>query len=477
MHIKEKIDAWVEAHSEDFVRDVSRLVAIDSTRGEAAPGAPFGQGPAAALQEMLALCREKGFAVTDYDGYVGTADLAPGAPPMLDILGHLDVVGAGDGWETDPFTAVFKDDGCLYGRGTDDDKGPVVAALYAMACVRDLGLAPRYNCRLIFGTDEESGSSDIAYYYAREASAPNTFSPDAQFPVYNTEKGQYRVRFTRKWAKSTALPRLCALHGGFRINVLPGEASATIAGLRRGDAEEICARAAARCDVSFTLEETASGLVLSVKGQDAHASTPEAGVNGITAILAILCELPLSPDDPASAAVRALHALFPHGDGAGAALGIAQEDALSGPLTVAFSLLELDETGLEGHFDSRVPLCATEENCRRRADGALEQAGFTVESSMSAPHHTPADTPFIASLLESYTAYTGREGACLAMGGGTYVHDVPGGVAFGAGMPGFVSNLHGANERVCLRDILTAVKIFAAVIARMCCGVDGEDFA
>ena len=89
MHIKEKIDAWVEAHSEDFVRDVSRLVAIDSTKGEPAPGAPFGQGPAAALREMLALCREKGFSSTDYDGYVGTADLSPGVPTRTRCPGGI----------------------------------------------------------------------------------------------------------------------------------------------------------------------------------------------------------------------------------------------------------------------------------------------------------------------------------------------------------------------------------------------------
>ena len=54
------------------------------------------------------------------------------------------------------------------------------------------------------------------------------------------------------------------------------------------------------------------------------------------------------------------------------------------------------------------------------------------------------------------------------MGGGTYVHDIPGGVAFGAAMPEFESNLHGANERMKIDDMLTAIKIFAAVICDIC---------
>ena len=143
-------------------------------------------------------------------------------------------------------------------------------------------------------------------------------------------------------------------------------------------------------------------------------------------------------------------------------------DAVSGSLTLAFSLLEMDETHLSGFFDSRVPISATKENCRDVAARNLEAAGFRFEGNMRAPHHTPGDTPFVQSMLRSYEAYTGRKGECLSMGGGTYVHDIPGGVAFGAGMPGFESNLHGANERMNIVDMLTAIKIFAQVIYDLC---------
>uniref|UniRef100_UPI0040294AE4 M20/M25/M40 family metallo-hydrolase n=1 Tax=Candidatus Scatomorpha intestinigallinarum TaxID=2840923 RepID=UPI0040294AE4 len=199
MTLQERISQWVDAHEAELIRDIGRLVAVKSVRGEPGPDAPFGPGPRAALDEALALCSEYGFATALYGGAVGTADMNA-LPARVDILGHLDVVAEGAGWDTPPYEAVLKGDGCLYGRGTDDDKGPIVMALFAMRCVRELGLPLRHGCRLIMGTDEESGSADLPYYYSEHAPAPNTFTPDTGFPVYNVEKGMYRPVVTRTWA-------------------------------------------------------------------------------------------------------------------------------------------------------------------------------------------------------------------------------------------------------------------------------------
>ena len=199
MTLQERISQWVDAHEAELIRDIGRLVAVKSVRGEPEPDAPFGPGPRAALDEALALCSEYGFATALYGGAVGTADMNA-LPAQVDILGHLDVVAEGAGWDTPPYEAVLKGDGCLYGRGTDDDKGPIVMALFAMRCVRELGLPLRHGCRLIMGTDEESGSADLPYYYSEHAPAPNTFTPDTGFPVYNVEKCMYRPVVTRTWA-------------------------------------------------------------------------------------------------------------------------------------------------------------------------------------------------------------------------------------------------------------------------------------
>ena len=184
---KEKIDAYFDdpARRQELIRTVSRLVGVKSVKGEATPEAPFG--------------------TRDYDHYVGLADLND-KETQLHILGHLDVVPEGMGWDTDPYTCVEKD-GMLYGRGVIDDKGPVAAAMLAMKAVRDLGIPLSRNVKLVMGTDEESGSSDIRYYYSKEPYAPQSFTPDANFPLINVEKGHLMCRFEGHWEKETVSPR------------------------------------------------------------------------------------------------------------------------------------------------------------------------------------------------------------------------------------------------------------------------------
>ena len=141
---------------------------------------------------------------------------------------------------------------------------------------------------------------------------------------------------------------------------------------------------------------------------------------------------------------------------------------MAGKLTVAFTLLEVTDTGLEGRFDSRVPLCATEENCLEVARAAFESRGFTFTGEQDKPHHTSAETPFVQTLLRRYEQYTGLKGECLSTGGGTYVHDIPGGVAFGCTLPGFDTHLHGADERVRISDLMVSAKMFTHIILDLC---------
>ena len=155
-------------------------------------------------------------------------------------------------------------------------------------------------------------------------------------------------------------------------------------------------------------------------------------------------------------------------DPTGAALGIAQRDDLSGNLSLAFTCLALDADGVTARFDARTPLCGSDESIRLPVERTLGADGLTVSGTIDPPHHVPADSPFLRTLARCYEEWTGLESSCRAIGGGTYVHGIPGGVAFGASMPGFVSNLHSPDERVCVADLLTASKIFAQVILDVC---------
>lgn len=466
---EEKIDAYFASSAlrEDLIQGISRLVGVKSVREEPQPGAPFGPGPRAALDEALRLCADWGFETRDYDHYVGLAQLND-KPTQLHILGHLDVVGEGAGWDTDPYTCVEKD-GILYGRGVSDDKGPVVAALLAMRAVRDLNIPVSKNVTLIMGTDEESGSQDIAYYYAREPFAPMAFTPDADFPVINIEKGHYHPDFGARWDDENVTPRVSAMTGGFRVNVVPPEAQATVLGVTSEDLAKLCAGEEERSGAKFTVTEAEGGVQVHCLGRNAHAAMPDGGINAIQALLEVLARLPLA-ECPSTKAVRAMAGLFPFGDTRGRALGIAQSDH-SGDLTLNLALITLTGAGFTAKFDARVPVCATKENCADVCEENLGKYGIQVLDAreMTATHVVEADSPLVKTLLRCYSDVTGVEDPQpIAIGGGTYVHDIPGGVAFGCDFPGFDPKMHSANEQASVENLLKSAKIFALAIARLC---------
>ncbi len=467
---QEKIDAYFSdpAVRKELIAAVSRLVGVKSVREEPQPGAPFGPGPRAALDEAVKLCAELGFESRNYDNYVGIADLND-KPTQLHILGHLDVVGEGTGWNTEPYTCVEKD-GMLYGRGVSDDKGPVVAALFAMKAVRDMGIPVSKNVRLIMGTDEESGSEDIAYYYSKEPFAPMAFTPDADFPVINIEKGHYHPDFGSQWEMDTALPQVSTMTGGFRVNVVPPEAKAHIAGMTAGEIRPLLAPVEAKSGAKFTLTDESAGVTIHCLGKNAHAAMPEGGINAIQALLEVLAALPLA-DCASTRAIRAMQKLFPFGDTRGKGLGIAQSDPESGELTLNLALMTLTETGFTAKFDSRVPICATRENCARVCEESLAAHGIRVTGAgeMTATHVVEADSPLVRTLLDCYSAVTGvADPKPIAIGGGTYVHDIPGGVAFGCDFPGFDPKMHSANEQASVENLLKSARIFALTIAELC---------
>ncbi len=464
-----KIDAYLEEHIPALLEDLSRLVAIDSERREALPGMPFGREAAECLSAASDMIRGYGFSVKNYDNYVITADMDPELEPHLDILAHLDVVPAGDGWQvTKPF-AMKIEDGRAYGRGTSDDKGPALCALYAMRAIKELGIPLKKNVRLILGSDEECGSSDLKYYFAREKSAPLSFSPDASFPLINIEKGGLRSGFTSSAPLADACPRLVSFQAGVKLNVVPDKASAVVQGL---DGEAV-ARAARQCEglegIDFSTQPCEAGLQITARGKTAHASSPSGGRNAITALLALLAKLPLS-DGELHRQMRAVSALFPHNDFHGSALGVALEDEVSGKTTLSLDILTYSaEAGLQGMFDCRACLSASDENTTDVISERLRQAGVTpMDSRMYAPHYVPEDSRLVRTLLGIYNEMTGKIHRPICIGGGTYVHEIENGVAFGCGTDDVDTRAHSADEFMPIDQMLFSSKVFVRAILALC---------
>jgi succinyl-diaminopimelate desuccinylase len=372
----------------------------------------------------------------------------------------------GEGWDTPPFSAVVEDR-MIYGRGAADDKGPAVAALYALKAVKDLNIPLKYNTSLILGTAEETGSPDIKYYLEHRTPPPNVFSPDGEFPVVNIEKGGLHVSFFKDWDESKTLPRIRSIKGGKTGNVIPAQAEAIIEGISAELVGDICDRAGKTTGAVFSIDRRDGALILTARGKSEHASTPEKGCNAITAILSVLAKISFAESDSFST-VKAINQLFPHGDYYGKAIGIAQSDELSGPLTLSFNIMEQTTTGFRGYFDSRTPLCTTRENSFDIVEKKFKQLGIGMESRITPPHHTPCDSEFVEVMLKAYEQYTGNKGYCEGIGGGTYVHNIDGGVCFGACMPGFEAYMHGSNERIPIEDLITSAKIFTQVIIDIC---------
>lgn len=464
---RKEIEGFIEAHREEMIDDICTLCRINSEKMPYVEGKPFGEGPFEALHAALTMAEGYGFEIRNYDNYVGTADLND-KERQLDILAHLDVVPAGEGWtETKPFMPVVKE-GRLFGRGTADDKGPAVAALYAMRAVKELGIPLSKNVRLILGTDEECGSSDIINYYDKEEEAPMTFSPDAEFPVINIEKGRLAGSFNASFPASAAVPRLVKAEAGIKSNVVPGKAKALVEGVDIQTLEETAAAVEKETGISFALGGNFPVISITAQGEGAHASTPQEGRNALTGLLVYLSRLPLA-ECPQMDKIKSLIKLFPHGDTCGQAAGIAMEDELSGPLTLAFSMLTVGSDSLEGVFDSRCPICASEDNVLKVVKKAMADEGITLDNdSMIPPHYVDGESHFVKTLLSVYEDYTGLKGSCEATGGGTYVHSLKNGVAFGAALPGTDNRMHGADEFAVVDELVLSAKIFAQVIVELC---------
>ena len=456
-----QISDYIESQKDNMLKDIARLIAIPSVRGQATPDYPFGEMPAKALFEFLAIANEHGFKTTNIQNAIGFADLNDGELE-LGMLAHADVVPEGDGWTWDPYTMTIDGDN-IVGRGTSDNKGPMIAALYAMKAVKDLNIPDSKNVRLIVGSDEECGSGDLPYYFNNYESPKYSFSPDAEFPLINIEKGRFAPKFCAEIANDD---NIVSIESGIAVNAVPHLAKVELKNVCECKVKSACEKVSASTGVTFDIS---SGDVVTViaNGKAAHASLPHGGNNALTAMLEMLSSLEL--DSKLAKLLLSLSKLFPHGDYYGKAMGVARSDEMSGDLTMSLDIMKYDGNTLTANIDCRMAVSATQENTVDPTIENLKSAGFDVDPvNVVAPHYVDPELPFVKTLLSVYEKHTGLKGECIAIGGGTYVHDIENGVAFGCIMPDFDTHMHGADEFMPIDDLITSAKIFADAIVQIC---------
>lgn len=458
-----KINKYIDDHVSEMIHCLSSLVAIPSVKSDPEGDMPYGRENARVLAKMLDMAKEYGFTVTNHENYVGTVDMNPDLDTQLGVLCHLDVVPEGTGWKYPPYNLTLSG-GRLYGRGSSDDKGPAVAVLFALRALKECGCKLSKNVRLIVGTDEECGSSDLVYYRGKETLPPYVFTPDATYPVINLEKGRMPGKFT-KTVNGNGTKTIVSVQGGVAVNAVPEKAVAVIKGF--SSSEIAFARKFLPDGVTMEVHTNGELTKLTVNGKAAHASLPYMGKNAVTALLRVLGALPA--DDESVKLFADISKLFIYGECDGNALGIRARDNKSGDLTFVFSMIQYENGQLEGSFDIRFPVCECVASVHDKLEATLNNAGIALSEYKGVePHYVDENSDFIKTLLDVYTEFTGNEGRCLAIGGGTYVHDIEGGVAFGAEFIGEDNHVHGADEYISLNHFVLNAKIFAEAILRIC---------
>ena len=450
-----KLNAIIESMHDEMIDTLQKWIRVPSVKGEAAPGAPFGKEVRSMLDMALADCEQMGFKTQNFDGYIAHADLGEGSDEdALAILAHLDVVPEGDGWKYPPYGAVIEN-GRMYGRGTSDDPGPAVAALYAMKAVKDAGTPLRRKVRLILGCDEESGWEDIAHYNKVATMPRMGFSPDASYPIINIEKGICRLEL--HGVLSNEGLQVIAFNNGERPNVIPGRASALVA----GDAATVAqAEAAAKkLDIPAEVHLTDKGVSITVTGISGHAAYPETARNANGEMLLLLRELGVQGDLRLLADKIGL-------DYKGEGLEISVSDGISGYLTCNLGIIRAGEGGVYATLDIRYPVMTNPDMIIKNVSASLP--GMRVEAmEVKEPHHVPAGSELVQNLLDAYHEVTGYERKCLYTGGGTYARSLQEGVAFGASFPQDEDLAHQANEYADIEGLYKNIKIFALAIVKL----------
>ena len=453
--MNEQVNRLIDSYREEFIGMLQRWIRTPSVKGGAEDGAPFGRDVRRMLDTAMEDAKKLGFAVRDFDGYACDVTLGD-AEEKIAVLGHLDVVPVGDGWTKPPFDGLVEN-GRIYGRGTNDDKGPSLAALFAMKAVREAGIPMKKGVRLILGCDEESGWEDMEYYGAHERIPDVGFSPDACFPLINTEKGMVVLEL-RAPAAETGL-RILEMATGDRINVIPGECRALVEG-----GAELAGKVRAyaeRTGLPYAAEVTEQGVRLTATGIPGHSAYPEGKRNAIGMMLLLLREL--GAEGPVAVLAEAVG--MEHD---GKSLGCACRDEVSKELTCNMGILRLQDGEWFGTLDFRCPVTADQEKLKEAA--AAHLPGFAVVTeTQKPPHHVPADSELVKSLLAAYEEETGLKGEPMSTGGGTYAKVLKQGVAFGALFPDEEDLAHQADEYETIDRLMLAMKIYANALIRLAC--------
>lgn len=450
MNLKEK----VLEYKDEVVKEISEAVKVKSVKEPALPGMPFGEGPAKALDYFMGLAARLGFKAEKFDNYAMHIDMGEGEE-TLGILAHVDVVPEGDNWQYPPYGGVIAD-GKIYGRGTLDDKGPAIIALFAMKAIKDAGIKLNKKIRMILGADEESGSACLKYYFG-ELKMPYPdlgFTPDSSFPVTYAEKGSIRVKIKKEFSTLTEVK----INGGNAFNSVPNETFAEIPISMLGEIKNLKR-------VEFTKENEIYKIYSA--GVPAHGAKPHLGYNAVAALFETLKEFEIKNKELKE--IIDFYEKFVKMETDGESFGVKCDDGETGALTLNLGKMSLEDNKMEIWIDMRVPVKIKNEEIISKLQKNVEDYGYKfVLHSNTLPLYVDKESFLVSTLMDIYQEITGdMESKPKAIGGGTYAKYAKNTVAFGALLPSQEDRMHQRDEYLEISKIDTLLKIYVEAIYRL----------
>ncbi len=450
-------------YQDQMVKDLIDLIAIPSLKDESTvtKEQPFGFRCKEALDFMLNKAKADGFKVENVDGYAGVIQLGDNQK-NFGLLGHLDVVPVdASEWDSDPFKAIVRD-GIIVGRGANDDKGPTIAAYYALKMIKDLGLKMHTNAQLICGVDEESGM-ECMKHFAKVHQLPDFgIVPDACFPVVFGEKGIINLTF--KGPKVEGFSLNC----GKRPNVVIGHSHAVVCQPLEATRFNDYLKYNNLIGNCYQDEE---GSHYILEGKNCHGSTPQ---KGISAGLHMLAFVGVAHNYPQLISlVNLLRDCF------GSTLGIGHDGSHMSALTMNVGILDFNQNDSKVVLDIRYPNDLEGSDVINKVESALGSLNYElIEKSDSKPLFVDPNSDWIQTCLRVYREISQDYNTPpLTMGGGTYARTLPNHVAYGAQFPKdvcpeWVGGPHEKNEGFPIESLVKASAIYAKLISELCCYED-----
>ncbi len=437
----------MEQHKEKAIKDLQRIVKVPSYLQGAVAGAPFGQDVLDSLVECLEIFKEQGFSTfIDPEGYYGYAEVGQGEK-VFGVLCHMDVVPAGDEslWNTPAFEGTIKEE-AIIGRGVQDDKGPTIAALYAVKALIDAGVEFDKKIRFIFGTDEENLWRCMEQYHKKEKGIDMGIAPDAQFPVIYAEKGLLQVFLTGQGSDQFTF------EGGSALNVVAD--TAVYSGDKVAEVSSELSR------LGYDFEEKDDKLV--VKGKSIHSKDAPQGINANTRLAEAMCGV------YDHKGVDFLGKLVKEDANGISVLGEFKDEA-SGLLTFNVATVEINEKETKIGIDIRIPVTFKKIEIEEK----LKEAGETYllayeEHDFLDSLYVPVDSELVTTLLGAYRDMTGDMREPQISGGATFARTMTNCVAFGAMFENTKDTMHQPNETWQLAEMEQTMAIYAEAIYRLC---------